>query len=89
MAEDGKLLSAEIGGEPIDDEKVYGLATISFLLAGGDGLSLADNALSVTVFENEDIIDAVLEFVKAETAEGRPIEYRKDGRVTVKGERRR
>ena len=89
VAEDGKLVSAEIGGEPIDDEKVYGLATISFLLSGGDGLSLADNALSVTVFENEDIIDAVLAYVNAQTAAGKPIEYKKDGRVTVKGDRRR
>lgn len=89
VAEDGKLVSAEIGGEPIDDEKVYGLATISFLLTGGDGLTLAENALSVTVFENEDIIDAVLAHVNAETAAGRPIEYKMDGRVTVKGDRRR
>jgi len=84
VAENGKLVSAEIGGEPIDDDKVYGLATISFLLTGGDGLSLADEALSVTIFENEDIIDAILPHVYAETAAGRPIEYHKDGRVIVK-----
>ena len=83
VAEGGKLLSAEIGGEPIDDEKVYGLATITFLLEGGDGLTLAENALSVTAFE-EDIIDAVLEFVYAETAAGRPTEYQTDGRVVIK-----
>lgn len=84
VAEDGKLVSAEIGGQPIDDEKVYGLATISFLLGGGDGLTLEKDALSVTLFENEDIIDAVLEFVYAETAAGRPIEYKTDGRVIIK-----
>ena len=84
VAEGGKLVSAEIGGEPIDDEKIYGLATISFLLGGGDGLTLDRNAVSVTVFENEDIIDAVLEFVNNETAAGRPIEYKTDGRVVIK-----
>ena len=84
VAEDGKLVEALIGGEPIDDEKVYGMATISFLLEGGDGLSLGRNALSVTLFENEDIIDAVLEHVHKETAAGRPIEYEADGRVVVK-----
>lgn len=89
IAEDGRLVSAEIGGEPIDDDRVYGMATISFLLAGGDGLFLADNAVSMTVFEDVDIIDAVLEYVYAETAAGREIEYRTDGRVVVKGERRR
>ena len=89
VAEDGKLVSVEIGGEPLVDDRIYGMATISFLLAGGDGLSLADNALSMTVFEDVDIIDAVLEYVYAKTAAGKPIEYKADGRVVVKGERRR
>lgn len=89
VAEDGRLVSAEIGGEPIQDDKVYGLATISFLLGGGDGLSLDHNALSITTFDDVDVIDAILEHVYAETAAGRPIEYKTDGRVTVKGERKR
>lgn len=84
IADGGKLVSVEIDGEPLDDEKVYGMATISFLLTGGDGLSLEENALSVTVYEDVPIIDAVLEHVNAETAAGRPIEYTVDGRVTVK-----
>lgn len=84
VAEGGRLVSAEIGGKPIDDEKIYGLATISFLLAGGDGLNLGQNAVSITVFEDEDIIDAVLEYVYSETEAGRPISYGKDGRVLIK-----
>lgn len=88
VAEDGRLVSAEIGGEPLQDDKVYGLATISFLLGGGDGLSLDHNALSITTFDDVDVIDAILEHVYAETAAGRPIEYKTDGRVTVKGERK-
>ncbi len=84
IVEDGKLVTAEIGGEPIDDDRVYGLATISFLLGGGDGLSLDHNAVSVTTFEEVDIIDAVLEYVHAKTAAGEPIEYQKDGRVIIK-----
>lgn len=88
VAEDGRLVSAEIGGEPLQDDKVYGLATISFLLGGGDGLSLDHNALSITIFDDVDVIDAILEHVYAETAAGRPIEYKTDGRVTVKGERK-
>ena len=88
VAENGKLVSAEIGGEPIDDDKIYGLATISFLFGGGDGLFLEQNAVSVTVYEDVDVIDAVMEYVNAETAAGRPIEYKKDGRVIVKGGRR-
>lgn len=84
VAEDGRLLSAEIDGEPIDDDKVYGLATISFLLGGGDGLALEHEAVSVTVFEDVDVIDAILEHVYAETAAGRPIGYKADGRVQIR-----
>lgn len=84
VAEGGRLLSAEIDGKPIEDDKVYGLATISFLLGGGDGLALEKDALSVTVYKDVDIIDAILEHVYAETAAGRSIEYEMDGRVVIK-----
>lgn len=84
VAEGGRLVSAEIGGEPIDDDRIYGLATISFLLGGGDGLSLDHNAVSVRMFDEVDIIDAVLKYVYAETAAGRPLKYQKDGRVIIK-----
>ena len=89
VADGGKLVSAEIGGEPIDDDKVYGLATISFLLSGGDGLTLEQNARSITVYKDVDVIDAILEYVYAETAAGRPIEYKTDGRVVVKNMKRK
>lgn len=89
VAEGGKLLSAEIGGEPIDDDRIYGVATINFLLEGGDNLTLADNAVSVTVYEDVPIIDAVLSHIKADTAAGRPIEYKTDGRVVVKDYKKR
>lgn len=83
VVENGKLVSAEIAGEPIDDEKVYGVATISFLLRGGDGITMEEGALSVQNFD-VDIIDAVLEHVYAETAAGRPIAPQPDGRVVIK-----
>ena len=89
VVENGKLVSATIGGKPIDDNKVYGLVTISFLLSGGDGLALAENAVSIAEYKDVMIIDAVLDYVKAETAAGRPIAGQEDGRVVIKGGRRR
>ena len=83
VVENGKLVSAEIDGEPIDDEKVYGVATISFLLKGGDGITMEDGALTIQNFD-VDIIDAVLEHVYAETAAGRPLAPEVDGRVVIK-----
>lgn len=84
VVQDGKLLSVEIGGEPLCDDKVYGVATISFLLYGGDGLSLADNARTMVRYDDVDIIDAVLEFVRAETVAGRPLVSKADGRVVIR-----
>ncbi len=82
VAEDRKIVSAEIGGEPLDDEKVYGVATITFLLDGGDDVHVAKNALEVIVCGKE-IYDVMMDYVKAETAAGRPVEYHKDGRVQI------
>lgn len=82
VARDGKVVSLEIGGEPLDDDKIYGMATISFLLNGGDGLMLGCDALEIEKFD-VDIIDAVLERVYADTAAGRPIVSHADGRVVI------
>lgn len=83
VVKDGRVESIEIDGEPLDDDKVYGVTTVSFLLKGGDGLFMADNALSMVEYHDVNVIDAVLEYVYAETAAGRPLEYKKDGRVTI------
>ena len=84
VAENRQLVSAEVGGAPIDDDKVYGVATISFLLKGGDGLALEDISVSVEHFAEVDIIDAIMDFVRAEKAAGRPLTKELDGRVIVR-----
>ncbi|MGN1231884.1 MAG: 5'-nucleotidase C-terminal domain-containing protein [Candidatus Cryptobacteroides sp.] len=78
----GRLLGAEVNGEPLDDEKVYGVATVSFLLDGGDGYSIARNALRLDIHPQV-IIDAMLPYVKSLTAAGKNIEYCEDGRVEI------
>ncbi len=82
VIKDHKLFSATIGGQPIDDAKVYGVATISFLLDGGDNLFLAKNAVSLQIFP-EYILDVMLPYVKSLTAAGKPVEYKADGRVQI------
>ena len=83
VAENGKLVSVEIDGQPLDDEKVYGLVTNSFLLHGGDGLNLADDAVFMEIYD-KDIIDVVLGNVKSETATGRPLTGKTDGRIVIR-----
>lgn len=82
VIKDKKVESLEIGGEPIDPEKIYGLATIDFLLDGGDSLFLAKNAKELIITDKL-IIDSMLPYVLETTAEGKDIEYNTDGRVTI------
>lgn len=82
VACDGRLVSAEIGGKPLDDDAVYGVTTVDFLLNGGDGFFIAKNALSCTVLDKY-VIDVVLPYVKSLTAAGKPVEYKTDGRVKI------
>lgn len=79
----GKLVSLLIDGQPVEDEKVYGVATNSFLLNGGDGFYLAKDALTKVVYE-ELMQDAMLESIRKTTAAGKAFEYKCDGRVIVK-----
>lgn len=83
VVENDMIASIEIAGEPLEDDKVYGMATISFLLNGGDGLSLAQDALTV---EQLDCIvnEPVMKHIRKETAAGRKIGYKKDGRITIR-----
>ncbi len=79
---EGKLAEVEIGGEALDDEKVYGVATISFLLAGGDNLFVEKNAVE-SIDCGKDIFEAVMMYVERETAAGRPLTGHIDGRVKL------
>ena len=82
VVKDGKLESAEIDGAPLDDDRVYGVATISFLLSGGDGISMARNAQKLEIYD-EYILDVMLPYVESLTAQGLPIEYHTDDRITI------
>ncbi len=70
--ENRQLVSVKIDGEDIVDDRMYGVATISFLLHGGDGLSLAENASEIMESDIL-IVDAVLDHIDRLNAQGKPI----------------
>ena len=80
VIKDRKLVSAEIGGEPLDDDKLYGVATIDFLLDGGDGYKFARNAKDYMLTDVR-IGDAILADIRKMTAEGKELKYFTDGRI--------
>jgi 2',3'-cyclic-nucleotide 2'-phosphodiesterase (5'-nucleotidase family) len=80
---DKKLESLEVGGKPVDPKKKYGVATVDFLLDGGDNISVARGATKLII--TEVIIGRAIEqYIRNLTAEGKAIEYQTDGRVVVK-----
>lgn len=83
VAEGGKLKKVLIGGEPLDDDRTYTVATISFLLYGGDSLTLAKNAENLKVYDVQ-IVEAVLEYIDALKAKGENIVAPKVTHVIVK-----
>lgn len=83
VIENRELKSLEIGGRPLDDNKTYGVATLDFLLDGGDGLNIAKNAKELII--TEELPSQMLEkYIRKVTSEGRSVEYRTDSRVIWK-----
>lgn len=80
-AADGKLLSIEVGGAPLDDDALYGVATIDFLLDGGDNLFVARNAKEL-IMTDECPREMLIKSVRRLTAEGRTVDFDKDGRAS-------
>lgn len=77
-----RLAECTVAGEPIDDNRIYKVVTIDFLLSGGDSvyaLKYAKAATDCGIFMR----DAVIEYIKRQTAEGKIIEAEKDGRAVV------
>lgn len=77
---DDQLVDVKVGGKPLDDNALYGLATIDFLLDGGDDIFCAKNA--VDLIQTKVLVrDAVLPYMRELGAAGKPIEYHLDNRV--------
>lgn len=78
---DHKLKSATIDGKPVDKKKIYNVATINFVLNGGDGFNIAKNAKSLEMYDVT-MSDFMMDYYKQLTAEGKDITYPVDGRIT-------
>ena len=82
VAKNGKIVSATVDGEPLDDDKVYGVATINFILDGGDGYHVGRNAVEMIPC-NGWLYDTMLDYVRGLTAAGKPIEYKDRHWITI------
>lgn len=83
IIENKKLLSVTINGLSIDKTKVYKIVTLDYLADGNDGMEAFKKAISV---EYPGIIlrDYMMDYVKKQTAEGKVVSSKLDGRIVVK-----
>lgn len=79
---DGRLTQALIQGKPLQDNALYGVASIDFLLDGGDGINLARNAKSVIVTECL-MRDSLLPYLRELAARGEALSYHIDDRIII------
>lgn len=70
-----RLLSATVGGKPIDDSRVYHVATIDYLFGGGDGHTEFKEGTNVIYGDIE--VDAVAAYMTAHS----PLDPKVEGRI--------
>jgi 5'-nucleotidase/UDP-sugar diphosphatase len=73
-----RLLSATIGGKPIDPARVYRINTIDYLATGGDGQTTFTQSKIVTLGDR--VADVVAEYIKSHS----PVDPKVEGRIVAK-----
>ncbi|HHV04552.1 MAG: 5'-nucleotidase C-terminal domain-containing protein [Bacteroidales bacterium] len=80
--DDHKITELLINGQPLQEHRTYRLATIDFLLTGGDRMTSLKNNLGVD-YSGITLRDVILEYIGVFTKNGEPVPARKDGRVVI------
>ena len=79
-----EILSVRIGGEPLQEDKLYTVETNSFLLNGGDGIYLRDMAEECRILEYDNY-DALLQLLREKKERGIQIAASIDDRIVDRG----
>ena len=84
IGRNGQLLGATVDGRPIDDNRLYSIATIDYLAEGNDGLTALTLAQTRTCPDGAVLRDLFIRYVESETAAGRAITSQLEGRIIVR-----
>lgn len=83
ITKDGKLLEGTLGGKPVVDDQLYTVATIDYLADGNDGMVALQQAESRECPEGATLRGLFMKYVERQTAAGKKITSRIEGRVTI------
>ena len=78
---DRRMVECLVGGKPIDINREYKIATIDFLVTGGDGVDLSSYTSRGDT--NVPLREAYVEILKQKMAAGETLHLEKDGRVVI------
>ncbi|MDL2242024.1 5'-nucleotidase C-terminal domain-containing protein [Bacteroidales bacterium OttesenSCG-928-L03] len=78
----GKVASIRIGGQALDPNKTYRIATLDYLAEGNDGM-LAFKQATNKLNSGELLRDIMIEYVKEQTANNQEIDAKLDNRIIV------
>ena len=81
---EGRLISAELNGRPIEPDKTYHIATVDYLAEGNDGLRACRDAQERICPDGITLRELFIQYVKDEAAAGRAISAETDGRFEIK-----
>ena len=81
----GKLLSARLHGKEIDPQANYRVATLDYLSQGNDGLTAFKDGTDLVSPQDDknNVRFIIMEYFKAETAEGRVVDAEVEGRIRL------
>lgn len=80
---EGKLLQAAVAGKPVEDERLYTVATIDYLADGNDGMTALPQAEKRECPDGATLRGLFMDYVKKQTAAGKKITSSIEGRITV------
>ena len=82
IIKDGKVESLEIGNQPLDENRLYKVATVDYLAEGNDGM-VAFKQASHVLSSNEMLRDIMIDYVKECTKNNKEINAKLDNRIII------
>ncbi|MDR3062419.1 MAG: 5'-nucleotidase C-terminal domain-containing protein [Dysgonamonadaceae bacterium] len=79
---DRKIASLVIGGQPVENDRMYRVATLDYLADGNSGMTALKKA-EKTISTGITLRDVMIDYVKKCTAAGKKIDSGTDGRIII------
>lgn len=77
------IVDVKIGNQPIDNDRLYAIATVDYLAEGNDRMTAFNQAQKRLCIEEATIRNIFIEYVKDQAAKGKALTSQIDGRVRI------